>query len=80
MTLRSHDQYNTTIYGLDDRYRGVKDGRKIIFMNMEDMEKYGLGELDKVNVHSYFNGPATGDYYREFDQRFNEIIDTLLAE
>lgn len=33
MTIRSHDQYNTTIYGLDDRYRGVKSGRRVVFMN-----------------------------------------------
>lgn len=56
MTLRAHDQYNTTIYGLDDRYRGIKNGRKIIFMNMRDMQESGFSELDVVNVHSYFNG------------------------
>ena len=33
MTIRSHDQFNTTIYGLDDRYRGVYNGRRVIFMN-----------------------------------------------
>ena len=37
MTIRSHDQYNTTIYGLDDRYRGIKGNRRIIMMNPDDM-------------------------------------------
>ena len=37
-TLRSHDQYNTTIYGLDDRYRGVKGGRRVVFVNPADIE------------------------------------------
>ena len=37
MTLRSHDQYNTTIYGLHDRYRGVHGHRRVVFMNAEDM-------------------------------------------
>ncbi len=38
-TLRSHDQYNTTIYGLDDRYRGVKGGRRVVFVNPADIER-----------------------------------------
>ena len=37
--LRSHDQYNTTIYGLDDRYRGVKGGRRVVFVNPADIER-----------------------------------------
>ncbi len=41
-TLRSHDQYNTTIYGLDDRYRGVKGGRRVVFVNPADIEAFGL--------------------------------------
>ncbi|WP_328909585.1 FdhF/YdeP family oxidoreductase [Streptomyces sp. NBC_00234] len=41
-TLRSHDQYNTTIYGLDDRYRGIKGGRRIVMVNPEDAEALGL--------------------------------------
>ena len=40
-TLRSHDQYNTTIYGLDDRYRGVKGGRRVVFVNPADIEAFG---------------------------------------
>ncbi|WP_419994063.1 FdhF/YdeP family oxidoreductase [Streptomyces boninensis] len=41
-TLRSHDQYNTTIYGLDDRYRGIKGGRRVVLVNPEDAERLGL--------------------------------------
>jgi anaerobic selenocysteine-containing dehydrogenase len=56
MTIRTHDQYNTTIYGLDDRYRGVLNERRIIFMNEEDMKKQGFKKLDKVDLTSHFNG------------------------
>ncbi|MER6616914.1 FdhF/YdeP family oxidoreductase [Streptomyces xantholiticus] len=43
-TLRSHDQYNTTIYGLDDRYRGIKGGRRIVLVNPEDARELGLAD------------------------------------
>ncbi|MFC9426777.1 FdhF/YdeP family oxidoreductase [Streptomyces sp. NPDC056987] len=43
-TLRSHDQYNTTIYGLDDRYRGIKGGRRIVLVNPEDAAELGLAD------------------------------------
>ncbi|MCL4138940.1 UNVERIFIED_CONTAM: hypothetical protein GTU68_032249 [Idotea baltica] len=56
MTIRSHDQFNTTIYGLDDRYRGVFNERRIIFMNREDMNTRGLSEHQVVNLKSEFNG------------------------
>jgi molybdopterin-dependent oxidoreductase alpha subunit len=42
MTMRSHDQFNTTIYGLDDRYRGIRNGRRIVFLNSEDIRLNGL--------------------------------------
>ena len=42
MTIRSHDQYNTTIYGLDDRYRGIYQDRRVIFMNPLDIAAMGL--------------------------------------
>ena len=54
MTIRTHDQFNTTIYGLDDRYRGVFGGRRVVFMNEEDISAAGLtqGQLvDLVNRH-----------------------------
>lgn len=54
MTLRSHDQFNTTIYGLDDRYRGVFNERRVIFMNLEDVAREGLKKGDVVNLTSHF--------------------------
>ncbi|PQJ73751.1 FdhF/YdeP family oxidoreductase [Polaribacter butkevichii] len=55
MTIRTHDQYNTTIYGLDDRYRGVLNERRIIFMNTDDMNSLNLKKLDLVDLTSHFN-------------------------
>ncbi|MEV4874265.1 FdhF/YdeP family oxidoreductase [Streptomyces syringium] len=43
-TLRSHDQYNTTIYGLDDRYRGIKNGRRVVLVNPDDARTLGLAD------------------------------------
>ncbi|MGW0313015.1 FdhF/YdeP family oxidoreductase [Streptomyces flavidovirens] len=43
-TLRSHDQYNTTIYGLDDRYRGIKGGRRVVLVNPDDARELGLAD------------------------------------
>ncbi len=56
MTMRSHDQFNTTIYGLDDRYRGVYNERRVLFMNPQDMESAGLKKLDVVNITSTYDG------------------------
>jgi molybdopterin-dependent oxidoreductase alpha subunit len=53
-TLRSHDQYNTTIYGLDDRYRGIRGGRRVVFVNPADVAALGLAEGDRVNLVSEF--------------------------
>ena len=55
-TLRSHDQYNTTIYGLDDRYRGVSGGRRVILVNPTDIESLGLAAGDRVDLVSEFTG------------------------
>ena len=52
MTIRSHDQYNTTIYGLDDRYRGIKNGRRVVLMNSEDILENNLNEGDLVDLSS----------------------------
>ncbi|WFR95150.1 FdhF/YdeP family oxidoreductase [Rhizobium tumorigenes] len=49
-TLRSHDQYNTTIYGMDDRYRGVFGRRDVVFMNKDDLSARGLTEGDKIDI------------------------------
>ncbi|MGX7761697.1 FdhF/YdeP family oxidoreductase [Streptomyces angustmyceticus] len=43
-TLRSHDQYNTTIYGLDDRYRGIKNGRRVVLVHPDDARERGLAD------------------------------------
>jgi formate dehydrogenase major subunit len=51
-TLRSHDQFNTTIYGLDDRYRGIHQGRRVVFVHPEDAREQGLAEGDLVDVVS----------------------------
>ncbi|TMM31932.1 FdhF/YdeP family oxidoreductase [Polaribacter aestuariivivens] len=56
MTIRSHDQYNTTIYGLNDRYRGVLNERRVIYMNPEDMKSQQLKQLDLVDLISHFDG------------------------
>ncbi|ASK35403.1 CbbBc protein [Alcanivorax sp. N3-2A] len=51
-TLRSHDQYNTTIYGLNDRYRGVHNGRKVLFANRADIDRLGFQPGDKIDLIS----------------------------
>ncbi|GAA2288449.1 FdhF/YdeP family oxidoreductase [Streptomyces kunmingensis] len=51
-TLRSHDQYNTTIYGLDDRYRGIKNGRRVVLVNAEDAKDLDLAEGSYVDLVS----------------------------
>jgi molybdopterin-dependent oxidoreductase alpha subunit len=56
MTIRSHDQFNTTIYGLNDRYRGVFNERRVIFMNREDMKARNLIEHEVVNLKSEYKG------------------------
>jgi molybdopterin-dependent oxidoreductase alpha subunit len=53
-TLRSHDQYNTTIYGLDDRYRGVFHGRRVVLMNPDDMRANGWKQGDRLDITSHF--------------------------
>ena len=50
ITLRSHDQYNTTIYGMDDRYRGVFGRRDVLFMNAADLARYGIAHGDEVDI------------------------------
>ncbi len=51
-TMRSHDQFNTTIYGLDDRYRGVKGGRRVVFVNPDDLRDLGFADGDLVDLVS----------------------------
>lgn len=51
-TLRSHDQYNTTIYGKDDRYRGIHDGRRVVLVNADDIAELGFADGDLVDLVS----------------------------
>jgi len=53
-TLRSHDQYNTTIYGLNDRYRGIGMGRRIIFLNPDDMKTRNISPVSLVDITSHW--------------------------
>ncbi|MCX5084508.1 MULTISPECIES: FdhF/YdeP family oxidoreductase [Streptomyces] len=63
-TMRSHDQWNTTIYSDNDRYRGIKNLRELVFMNQDDMRERGIDEFDPVDItstardgsHRYLNG------------------------
>jgi formate dehydrogenase major subunit len=55
-TIRSHDQYNTTIYGLSDRYRGIKGGRQVVLLSGKDMADRGLRDGDFVDLVSYWPG------------------------
>ena len=56
MTIRSHDQFNTTIYGLDDRYRGIRNGRRVVFLNTDDMRIAELTAGEVVDLVSHFEG------------------------
>jgi molybdopterin-dependent oxidoreductase alpha subunit len=56
MTVRSHDQFNTTIYGQDDRYRGIYGGRHVIFLNRDDIAARGLGDGQLVDITSHYEG------------------------
>jgi molybdopterin-dependent oxidoreductase alpha subunit len=56
MTMRSQDQFNTTIYDLDDRYRGVYNGRRVVFLHEKDVAELGLAQGQIVDLTSHFNG------------------------
>ena len=56
MTIRSHDQFNTTIYGLHDRYRGIHNGRRVILLNAIDIQEAGLAAGQVVDLTSHFAG------------------------
>ncbi len=55
-TTRTHDQFNTTIYGMDDRYRGIHNERRVIFMNQKDIDKAGFAPGEKVDLFNYDGG------------------------
>jgi formate dehydrogenase major subunit len=51
-TVRSHDQFNTTMYGLNDRYRGIRGGRDVVFVNPDDLAELGIADGDRVDIVS----------------------------
>ncbi|HEX5065470.1 MAG TPA: molybdopterin dinucleotide binding domain-containing protein, partial [Myxococcota bacterium] len=55
-SVRSHDQFNTTIYGMDDRYRGISGDRRVVLLHRDDIEAEGLREGCKVDLTSHFRG------------------------
>ena len=55
-TIRSHDQFNTTVYGLDDRYRGIRGDRRVVFLHPDDVSEEGLSEGQRVDLVSHFDG------------------------
>src|SRR6476620_10815949 len=62
-TIRSHDQFNTTIYSNDDRYRGLKGLRTVLFMNEDDMKERGLDEFDLIDITSFSRDGTTRTVY-----------------
>ena len=56
MTIRSHDQFNTSIYSGNDRYRGISNGRRVVFLNKQDMDDANLKPQQKVDLISHFEG------------------------
>ena len=58
-SLRSHDQYNTTIYGLDDRYRGIRHGRRVLFANPDDLAALNVADGDRVDLVSCWRDGVT---------------------
>jgi len=55
-TIRSHDQFNTTVYDLDDRYRGIAGFRRVVLVHPDDLEELGLHDGDRVTLVSHFGG------------------------
>ncbi|VXC18662.1 Putative formate dehydrogenase oxidoreductase protein [Nocardioides sp. AX2bis] len=61
-TLRSHDQFNTTIYGLDDRYRGISNGRRVVFVHPDDIRELEMADGDMVDLVGEWTDPdGNGD-------------------
>ncbi len=65
MTLRSHDQYNTTVYGLNDRYRGIENRRDVVFLNAQDLADRGLADGEAIDLVSDY-----GDGVKRTVERF----------
>lgn len=71
-SLRSHDQYNTTIYGMDDRYRGIKGQRDVLFMNEADAAQWGFSDGQRVDMQAICND-GRERIVRDFQVVFYEI-------
>jgi anaerobic selenocysteine-containing dehydrogenase len=56
MTIRSHDQFNTSVYSANDRYRGISNGRRVVFLNQRDIDSAGLRARQVVDLVSHFDG------------------------
>ena len=65
-TMRSHDQFNTTIYGLSDRYRGIEGGRQVVLVNGRDLEDHGLRDGDHVDIVAHWPGDDVDRRVRGF--------------
>ncbi|MHA6798791.1 FdhF/YdeP family oxidoreductase [Bounagaea algeriensis] len=71
-TLRSHDQFNTTIYGLSDRYRGIEDARRVVLVNTEDLQGLGVADGDVVDLVSEWEA-ADGTIEERRAKRFRAV-------
>ena len=69
-TVRSHDQYNTTIYGHDDRYRGVRGHRRVVFIHADDLRDLGLKAGDWVDITSLYCAEGSADVQQRRAERF----------
>jgi anaerobic selenocysteine-containing dehydrogenase len=78
-TLRSHDQYNTTIYGNDDRYRGVFGRRDVVFAHPDDIAERGLKAGDRIDLAAAFDGLEGRRAVRGFTLVAREIPRGCLA-
>jgi anaerobic selenocysteine-containing dehydrogenase len=56
MTIRTHDQFNTVVYGLDDRYRGIYGGRRVVLLNAQDIASLGFADGQLVDITSHYGG------------------------
>lgn len=72
-TVRSHDQYNTTIYGMDDRYRGIKGGRRVVFVNPDDLASLGFADGDAVDLVSEWRSPASEEVEERRAEGFRAV-------
>jgi molybdopterin-dependent oxidoreductase alpha subunit len=74
-TIRSHDQFNTTVYGLDDRYRGIRSGRRVVFISAADLAELGFADGDRVHlVSEWEDGTGTVTERRADDFRLVSYV------